>query len=448
MALQQKILVATFCILVFSFVGGTVYGQEIQYKNLSNNTRVELPYRGSDNEQRQLILLWMFRLKADSVIQPIDMAADYPGMALKTFKIIPPRYANDVTGTITYGFVNHHHGNGNFPNHTLVVVGNTNTINGLQVWVDMNHNLDLTDDGEPQSLNLNNSFLKLDLFPFGLVIQLNLFREKELESCQNMYAKAIGLIQGKREFAGMKQSFRERRLAIWFGMQVTENDTLYWAVKDVNANGRYNDVGVDIIMVSNRFGEFNTTNATKYNVGVTIDWLGRRFVVNKVLPESEKLTLSVARMLKINNEKKRSLLIGKKIPRLTFCGITGVYKPGPPPKKTVQRQSIRHFKGKYTYIVVWNADDSVFVHDSSSLHQLCRNLPDSLQILMLNHGGSGKYVYRYNNRYETHMHHGFCSKEVAEKLKLQTLPQTFLINPKQKLIAINMSFLALNTFIH
>lgn len=448
MALRQKSVQLAFWIGVFSFVEITLYGQGTHSKNLSNNSLVELSFRGSDNEQRQLILLWMFNLQADSVIQPIDMAADYPGMALKTFKIKPPVYTHKVAGKITYGFVNHHHGNGDFPNHTLVVVDNTKTMNGLRVWVDMNHNLDLTDDGEPQSLNLNNSFLKLDLFPFGLAIQLSLFRDKELESCQNMYAKAIGLIQGKREFAGIKQSFRERRLSIWFGMQVAENDTLYWALKDVNANGRYNDVGEDIIMISNRFGEFNTANATQYFKGVSIDWLGRRFVVNTVLLGSEKLTLSVGRTSKRNNEKKRSLLMGKKIPRLTFCCITGVYKPGKPLKKTVKRQSIRQFKGKYTYIVVWNADDSVFVHDSASLHQLSRNLPDSLQILMLNHGGSGKYVYRYNNRYETVMHQGFCSKEVAEKLKLQTLPQTFLINHKQKLIAINMSFLALNTFFY
>lgn len=37
------------------------------------------------------------------------------------------------------------------------------------------------------------------------------------------------------------------------------------------------------------------------------------------------------------------------------------------------------------------------------------------------------------------MIHGFCSPQVTEILKLQTMPQVFLLDPKQRLIDINMS---------
>jgi hypothetical protein len=90
-------------------------------------------------------------------------------------------------------------------------------------------------------------------------------------------------------------------------------------------------------------------------------------------------------------------------------------------------------------LLVWNADDTMYLKDSSTYHAIARTLPDSVQMIMLNHGGSGRYVYGYNKRYETQMIHGFCSPLVTEKLKLQTMPQVFLLDPKQRLIDINMS---------
>jgi hypothetical protein len=130
-------------------------------------------------------------------------------------------------------------------------------------------------------------------------------------------------------------------------------------------------------------------------------------------------------------------LIGEKLPKFKFCLIEGKYQPGKLKENPVHRRSIRTFKGKYTYIVVWNADNPNYINDSAELHDLSRNLPDSIQIVCLNHGGGGRYVYQYNKRYETQFIQGFCSSEVAETLKLQTMPQYFLIDPKQRLMSIN-----------
>jgi hypothetical protein len=66
---------------------------------------------------------------------------------------------------------------------------------------------------------------------------------------------------------------------------------------------------------------------------------------------------------------------------------------------------------------------------------------------MLNHGGSGKYVYRYNKRYETNFFHGFCSPEIAKKLKLQSMPQSFLLDSRQNILKIGMSAVQFQRFI-
>jgi hypothetical protein len=252
------------------------------------------------------------------------------------------------------------------------------------------------------------------------------------------------LVKADRKFIGVGNSFRQRRMTVIYGLKVFQDDTLYWALKDVNVNGNYGDVGVDMIMVSNDRGVFNTANAWKLLKGKTVlDWLGQGWQaqVAKKLPGlvQAEWGLIVEPINSKQVKNARSLLIGNKIPKFRFCVIEGAYKAGKLKENPVHRRSIRKFKGKYTVVIIWNADDSLFHKDSAIYHEISRKSSDSMQILMLNHGGSGRYVYGYNKRFETKMIHGFCSPQVTEILKLQTMPQVFLLDPKQRLIDINMS---------
>jgi hypothetical protein len=285
-------------------------------------------------------------------------------------------------------------------------------------------------------------------------LQLGFFQAGELRSYQKLYADAVDLVKGNRVFCGVTASFRQRRLNVICGQMVHHNDTLYWALKDVNLNGVYNDLGVDVVMVSNNAAEFNTANAwTLQKGGAVLDWLGQGWKVipqleenrlentseNSVEGMSSNWVITVVPIGKNAVKNSRSLLVGDKIPNFKFCVIEGAYKVGKLKENPVHRRKIRKFKGKYTLLVVWNADDVNFHKDSAALHAFTRNLPDSVQVIMLNHGGSGRYVYGYNRRFETQMIHGFCSPQVTELLKLQTMPQNFLIDPKQRLIDINVS---------
>jgi len=419
-----------------------------------------LDQRGSDNEINHLIdVLPLFTLKNDSIIQPIDLSADYSGMNLNAWKIITSK--DSLTPGINhgYGFVPHHHGVGLVPTHTLILVENPENMRfgATKIWVDLNHNFDLTDDGGaqwyfPMKLTLSNendgdrvfsqSLILLDTLKNGMAVGLNQFMPGELRSVQNMYDDAISLVKGRRDYLGSKISFRQHRKAVWFGFEpyygTPQNDTLYWAVKDVNLNGLYNDIGIDKVIVGNNRGEFNSINAWDYRPGLIIDWLGQAQLVESVqLGKNGTWEILHRRIKNVGIKKSRSLLIGEKLPRFKFCLIEGKYLPGKLKENPVHRRSIRTFKGKYTFIVVWNADNQNYINDTAELHDLSRNLPDSIQIVCLNHGGGGRYVYQYNKRYETQFIQGFSSSEVAKKLKLQTMPQYFLIDPKQRLMSIN-----------
>ena len=450
--------------------------------------KVALLDRGLDNEIIHLLdVLPLFVLDRDSVVQPIDMSADYPGMSLRSYPIQLPtelkitavddlqirKFGSSVKGGLAYGFANHNHGIGVFPNHTLILMERPQGMRyrKTRVWVDLNHNLDLTDDVvqyyTPSSVAFSekkvpspDALLKLDTLVSGVKLQLGFFQAGELRSYQKLYADAVDLVKGNRVFCGVTASFRQRRLNVICGHMVHQQDTLYWALKDVNLNGLYNDLGVDVVMVSNNAAEFNTANAwTLQKGGAVLDWLGQGW---KVIPQMNKnpkrgssqhaevnqnaeggldaeWLISVAPIGNKEVKNSRSLLVGDKIPNFKFCVIEGAYKVGKLKENPVHRRKIRKFKGKYTLLVVWNADDVNFHKDSAALHALTRNLPDSVQVIMLNHGGSGRYVYGYNRRFETQMIHGFCSPQVTELLKLQTMPQNFLIDPKQRLIDINVS---------
>ncbi len=419
-----------------------------------------LSQRGSDNEINHLIdVLPLFSLTNDSIIQPIDLSADYTGMPLVAWKVMVSK--DSLTHGIkhAYGFVPHHHGVGPLPTHTLILVDNPMNMRyrATRIWVDLNHNFDLTDDGPaqwyfPMKLTLpklnegdrvfSQSLILLDTMQNGMAVGFNQFMPGELRSVQKMYDDAIALVCGRREYLGCNVGFRQHRKAVWFGGEKAnnsiQNDTLYWAVKDVNLNGLCNDIGIDKVIVGNNRGEFSSSNAWDYRPGLIVDWLGQAQLIENVNQGKDGIWVISHRKVKnVGIKGSRSLLIGEKLPKFKFCLIEGKYQPGKLKENPVHRRSIRTFKGKYTYIVVWNADNANYINDSAELHDLSRNLPDSIQIVCLNHGGGGRYVYQYNKRYETQFIQGFCSSEVAEKLKLQTMPQYFLIDPKQRLMSIN-----------
>jgi hypothetical protein len=116
--------------------------------------------RGLDNEMLHLLdVMPLFELSKPSVAQPIDMSADFPGMTLKYYDVLLPRalYLADTNAlgqptklksNLVYGFAQHTHGVGALPNHTLLVVERPQVLKyrKSRIWVDVNHNLDLTDD--------------------------------------------------------------------------------------------------------------------------------------------------------------------------------------------------------------------------------------------------------------------------------------------------------------
>lgn len=406
----------------------------------------------ADVEQQQLLqVLPLFMIKGDSVHQPIDISADKPGMKLNVQKIVPPKGISN--GIHAYGFSYHQHGQQPFPNHTLIFVERPSGLQtqSTRVWADANHDLDFTNDSSILFNPTKVATLALDTSIYPYSIELSLFGPKEFTSFQSMYKTAIDLIRGERVYFGTQFSFREKRLNTAFGVFLIDDDSIYIGIKDINSNGSFADKGVDRIILSHSMQRFELDNSLPLAEKMRLNWLGKSFEVS-LHDQDRLLEINIDPNYKPSRRTRNranSLLVGQKIPNVKFCMAS---KKNNAFSKTKKR--IRSFKPNNksadsveTLIVVWNSYDKQWDNDSSYIHEIARkpkNGEVNINVIMLNFGGSGKYVFRYNQRYElNNATQGFCSASLARKLKIQTMPQYFLLDSKFRVKAINPKLLTL-----
>jgi hypothetical protein len=275
-----------------------------------------------------------------------------------------------------------------------------------------------------------------------------------------MYKSAIDLIRGDRVYFGTQFSFREKRLNTAYGVLNIGDDTIYIGVKDVNSNGSYKDADLDRVVLSPSIQRFELDNSKPLTNNLRLNWLGKSFKLITVSAENELIIEYDPKYRPTRKEIKlsKSLLVGQKFPRLKFClaikkkstftktrKCIYSYKPDRILFNSKHAKRVwpdrKKFDSIQTLIVVWNAYDKQWDLDSSLVHQLARlpkNKISNLQVIMLNFGGSGKYVHRYNQRYElNNAIQGFCSADLARKFKIQTMPQYFLLDSRFNVLEIN-----------
>jgi hypothetical protein len=152
-------------------------------------------------------------------------------------------------------------------------------------------------------------------------------------------------------------------------------------------------------------------------------WMGYAYRLTLDTAGTMAKSLSLTPVIK-PSKKHKSLLNGAKIPAFKFCVA----------QKKGKRKKSRKLGNKTSVMVIWSADNAGFIADSARLHDLSRTHTSEVNWVYLNFGGSGKYVSYYNRRYDISALHGFCNSSIAEKLKLQSLPQYMVWNERKRLL--------------
>jgi hypothetical protein len=399
--------------------------------------RIPLNSRAEDADFGKMMLISsVFQINNDSVSNPFDAASAKLNDPVQWRKITAPV----MNSKMRRGFAWLNGGNNPDPfcaGQTLIVIENPGwTAYNTIIWTDRNHNFDLTDDGAPDTMTaLKPAVIKLDDKPNGYKVQLEHFPYAKFPQYRQMHDDATYKLQGKRQFLGTENSFRERRLNVLSGSWSSASDSFSIAVKDVNCNGVYNDNHFDLIMMADRKGALqNLQGVVLENGEAYLEWNGVAYRIKMVDEDGQYIEL----IRDTTSKLRYSLNSGSKIPKFKFC------KVGKPTKK----KRINKIKSPYLYIYVWHDLAVNYITDSAALHALGRMDSTVVRTVALNYGNSANFIYRYNRRHDTRLIQGFSSNDINKKLMVRKIPHGILLDKKKRIIEDGISPKEVLQFLH
>jgi len=410
------------CSIVFQFLLIVLFSDSLFGQSTVFLDKVGVSARQSAN----MGFVPLFMVSKSEVQSPLDMAAADLDNNIQDYKIKLPN--NDKNAWLYGWLFQEHNTSGYIPNNILFLTKNERIItpNGpARIFImDRNHDLDFTNDNVDTIWDSNPNKL-ISYFEDSIVstgITIENFPHNHFWKFSNMIDLFISESKGKRLFVGAKFSLKVKRYQLRYSQFKIGNQELVLGVYDKNNNGRIDDVGVDEVFIAqdiNKTGEFDLRSSVGFNKEMVLTWLGNAYLVKYNLSK-KVFSVSKAEV----NCSESTLMVGQKIPRVKYCVA----------KKEGGRRSVRKVKennGKV--ILVWSAFDSTFSKDSASWHNAIRlslKNKENIEWVMLNYGGAVKYLSRYNSTYDLpkNCKQGVLSPFEVEKLKLQVMPQWFILD--------------------
>jgi hypothetical protein len=319
--------------------------------------------------------------------------------------------------------------------YVLAIIGhNTRQVNqpSTLIWLDRNYNLDLSDDGAPDTFS--NNITQKDLTFINPQVKNATYTINISRFAFTFNARYIGMLDdyyrensGTKKFAGALYSFREQRINT-IGGDYKGTDSFRIAIKDANCNGLYNDAGIDFILV----GDYRTPIMPDVAIPIEakagktyFERNGRRYNVLEIDRVGAFITLQPDEHAKVRN----ALVPGKKIRKFRF-------QTTDKEKKTV---SIRKFRKKPTYIYVWRFDQPGFDADTTALRIIARDFADKINLVTLNYGETPKELKSFKKRNSINWTIGQSTMKINEKLFIEKYPMGVLTKKRLKVKQVSIS---------
>jgi len=320
------------------------------------------------------------------------------------------------------------------PGYVFVIIGNNKrTKSPALLWIDRNNNLDLSDDGAPDTFynNVNNKDIVL-INPKNknASYTLNISRydfatnPKYIALLDDYYKENSGI----KQFSGSLYSFRELRINCIAGDVKIGNDSFRIGIKDANCNGFYNDESSDFIL----FGDYKVPILPDNRISIInkkgktyFERLGKKYVISEIDPLGNYISIYLDENAKIKN----SLVVGKKIKKFKFEN-TDI------DKKMV---SIKKYKKKPTYIYVWRFNQVGFDKDTAILRTIVNQYANKIDILTLNYGETPKELKTFKRKAKLNWTIGQSTMKINQKLFIEQYPTGILTKKKLRVRKISIS---------
>ena len=319
--------------------------------------------------------------------------------------------------------------------YTLMVIGNNQRSYNKPalLWIDRNHNLDLSDDGAPDTFASNANEKDITLInPTNknatYTINISRFSFSYNSKYLGMLDEFYNANSGNKKFSGALYSFKEMRFNTIAGDFEFEKDSFRVGLKDVNCNGLYNDAGIDQFII----GDYQTyvlpDNANTINAKADKNWFeknGKRYTIAFIDPLGAYVSIQEDKNAKINN----SLVLGKKLKKFKFLSS----------EKTPKKISIKKFKKKPLYIYVWRFDQTGFTEDTTALRIIARDYADRMQVITLNYGEKPAELKSFKQRNLINWFIGQSTQKINEALYLDQFPLGLLMGKRLKIKQVKIS---------
>lgn len=321
--------------------------------------------------------------------------------------------------------------------YVLAIVGNNTRRVGFPstlIWIDRNYNLDLTDDGPPDTFGMNtmsrditfvNPQVKnatytviISRFPFD-------FNRQYISMLNDYYNEN----KGTKEFAGALFSFREQRINTIAGDYKEGNDSFRIGIKDVNCDGLYNGVETDYILVGDYKAPVlpDVVIPIKKDEGKTFfEHNGKRYIVEHIDHVGAYITVRLDENARITGQ----LQAGKKIRKFKF------WIAGDKDKKTI---SIRKYRKKPTYIYVWRFDQPGFAADTAALRVIAGKYGNKVNLVTLNYGETPNVLKGFLKRNNINWTVGQSTLKINKLLYIEKYPTGILTKKHLKVDKVGLS---------
>ncbi len=314
-----------------------------------------------------------------------------------------------------------------------VITNNTRNAKPCLLWIDRNFNLDLTDDGAPDTFYFNTKHkdikfenpkvkgafytTRISRFPVN-------YNPKYLMMLDEYYKES----SGSKKFCGSTFSFREERLNIRAGDLQYGNDSFRIALKDVNCNGIFNEPGLDVVLT----GNYKESVLTDNNIPISdksgktfFEKNGKHYDITGIDPMGRSLAITLDTAAKIKN----SLVVGKKIKKFRFNST----------EKGEKSISIRKFRKKPVYIYVWRFGQNDFDKDTALLREITLRYSDKVSVVTLNYGETPKELRFFKNRSKINWLIGFSSTRINNLLFIENYPTGVLTKKRLRISRVGIS---------
>jgi len=315
-------------------------------------------------------------------------------------------------------------------NTTMFLLGNYSS-NRPVMYVDYNHNLDFSDDGQPIVFDqdssavvyLRNSENTSSFFPIKFFYPK--LKAESKSKVESMFSNSAPDIEGAT-ILGIDYWLGDMRMNYKIANTWINGKMIMIGLHDYDCNGLYNDKEEDRILIGDhKAGEVSerlSEGATVLTDTAQIEIAGLVYDIEEVNPSGQFI-----RLVKSKRDFIQPLNIGNDVSNLEINLLSGETKA----IKELQE------KGKYILLDFWGDWCKGCIEGLPKLKGLEETNNKSLQIIGLNFGDEKDKIEKHISKHNINWTMGYADIDLMDKLRIDGFPTYMLLDTSGRILIMN-----------